>query len=458
MSRQRANDEGPLTIPEPILSNKAWAKYMRGQTNRRPVNAEGVYGTHRDYRWKWVPDVNDPQHRGSWRKMTAGKRPMTVYGPVDWDSLWPDWRSVGKEFLQTGTADDPLTYEQRLVLRKQMKKSIYVIRSFAQHLASGMFGTVWRVLCQKRLCPTHGKPDACDTRFMAAVKIMRLKLKYRQENREIQITVQNMLKDFLALRYVNHENIVKYLDIIALPDTITKFPYSTVLVLMELCDCDLLKIIDLCNGPMPLDLCRKWVRDVALGVQYLHKENIVHLDIKPANILLQFTCTGTTRPALALNNIIGKDDDAITFKLGDLGTSQSVGDDNPTAQTIEFGGTPYYCAPEMLAFTRTPKAQRVPISAKLCDVYSLGASLARALIPKDVYEKHVRKGTLNNHINDIKNGQVVQPGVTPEVVSFIQKIINPQTSVRPNIDQVLNDKWLSVEKEEMVATDQKQME
>ena len=88
-------------------------------------------------------------------------------------------------------------------------------------------------------------------------------------------------------------------------------------------------------------------------------------------------------------------------------------------------------------------------------MYSLGASLARALIPKDVYEKHVRKGTLNNHI---KNGQVVQPGVTPEVVSFIQKIINPQTSVRPNIDQVLNDKWLSVEKEEMVATDQKQME
>ena len=130
MSRQRANDEGPLTIPELLLSNKSWAKYMRGQTNRRPVNAEGVYGTHRDYRWKWVPDVNDPQHRGSWRKMTAGKRPMTVYGSVNWDSLWPDWRSVGNEFLQTGTADDPLTYEQRLALRKQMKKSIYVIRSF----------------------------------------------------------------------------------------------------------------------------------------------------------------------------------------------------------------------------------------------------------------------------------------------------------------------------------------
>ena len=179
------------------------------------------------------------------------------YGPVDWDSLWPNWLSVGLDFQQTGTAADPLTYQQRQALEKQMKKSIYVIRSFAQHLASGTYGTVWEVVCQKRLCPTHGKTDECDTSFMAAFEIMRLKLKYRQENRELQLTVQNMLKDFLALRYINHVNIVKYLDIIALPDSITMFPYSTVLVLMELCDGDLMTIIDLCNGPMPLDLCRK---------------------------------------------------------------------------------------------------------------------------------------------------------------------------------------------------------
>ena len=213
------------------------------------------------------------------------------YGPVDWDSLWLNWPSVGLDFQQTGTAADPLTYEQRQALEKQMKKSIYVIRSFVEHIASGSFGTVWEVVCQKRLCTTHGKTDACDTSFMAACKIMRLKLKYRQENREMQLCVNNMLKDFLALRYVNYKNIVKYLDIIALPDSITKFPYSTVLVLMQLCDGDLMTIIDLCNGPMPLDLCSKSICDVALGVQYLHKLNIARLDIKPANILFQFNWT-----------------------------------------------------------------------------------------------------------------------------------------------------------------------
>ena len=409
MSRHRADDEGPLTIPEPVLSNEAWTIHMRGK-KARPVNAVGVYGTHRDYKWKWVPDINDPEHNGRWEKMGASKRPMPVYGPINWDSLWPDWPSVGKEFLDTGRDDDPLTFKQRMALRLQMKKSIFVIRSFAQHLASGSFGTVWEVVCQKRLCPTHGKPDACDTRFMAAVKIMRLKPEYRQENRELQLTVQNMLKDFLALRYVNHENIVKYLDVIALPDAITKFPYSTVLVLMELCDGDLMTIIDLCNGPMPLDLCRKWVRDVALAVKYLHKLNIAHLDIKPANILLQFTCTGTTIPALTLDNIIGHKE-VITFKLGDLGTSQSFGEDDTTPHTVEYGGTPNYCAPEMLAFKETPKAERVPISVKPCDVYSLGASLAKALIPKDDFQEHVTNGTLYNHMIDIRHGHVVQPGV-----------------------------------------------
>ena len=97
MSRHRADDEGSVIITKPFLSNEEWTDYMRGQ-NAKPVNAVGVYGTHRDYRYKWVTDDNDPQHKGKCKRMAAGKRPMPVYGPVDWDSLWPNWPSVGLDF------------------------------------------------------------------------------------------------------------------------------------------------------------------------------------------------------------------------------------------------------------------------------------------------------------------------------------------------------------------------
>ena len=88
----------------------------------------------------------------------------------------------------------------------------------------------------------------------------------------------------------------------------------------------------------------------------------------------------------------------------------------------------------------------MPISVKPCDVYSLGASLAKALIPKDDFQEHVTNGTLYNHMIDIRHGHVVQPGVTPQVALFIQKLIDGNISMRPTIDQVLNDKWLRVKK------------
>ena len=144
-----------------------------------------------------------------------------------------------------------------------------------------------------------------------------------------------------------------------------------------------------------------------------------------------------------MSNIIDNFDEVI-FKLGDLGTAQSFGDDDTTAQTTECVGTPNFCPPEMLAFQLIPRAKRVPISVKPCDVYSLGASLARALIPKDDFKQHVTNGTLYNHMIDIWTRQVVQPGLSAEVALFIRKMINPQTSERPTIDQVLNDKWLRV--------------
>ena len=430
---QQGGTNQELVIPRPFIANEVWASYLRGQTKRRPVNAVRVYGTHRDYRWKWVPDVNDPEHRGTWERMVAGKRPMPVYGPVNWNTLWPDWYSLGDDFEQKGTAADPLSPEQRTALKKST--SDYMITSFAKQLKGGTFGSVWRVVCKER--QLHGLPGIPGREFLAACKVIRLKKAWKDEEEEFVLCVNQMLNDMHALRYIKHKNLVKYYDTIALPDTKTKFPYSTVLVLMELCDNDLEQVIDLWGVPLPLYFCRKWMRDIALGVQYLHNDrNMAHLDIKPENIMFQFSCPDTYRPSPSLANIRGQWE-TITFKLGDLGCCQSFTEEE--AITTEYGGTKLWCAPEMLDLRNLTQDQ---VAAKPCDVYSLGATLATCLLTETVYQYNVKKQSLFDYMEEISDGTAAKKGITSQVADLIASMIDPTPESRPTIDGVLQHDFL----------------
>ena len=61
--------------------------------------------------------------------------------------------------------------------------------------------------------------------------------------------------------------------------------------------------------------------DLLLGLKYLHANHVAHRDIKLENVLL---------------------DDALTFKLGDLGSARRI-----DAMLTSFAGTPMYMAPEV---------------------------------------------------------------------------------------------------------------
>ncbi|XP_027061915.1 G-type lectin S-receptor-like serine/threonine-protein kinase SD2-5 [Coffea arabica] len=89
---------------------------------------------------------------------------------------------------------------------------------------------------------------------------------------------------------------------------------------------------------------RKIVLDIAKGLTYLHedcRQKIIHLDIKPQNILL---------------------DDKFNAKLSDFGLSKLIDRDQSQVVTT-MRGTPGYLAPEWLSAVITEKV----------DVYSFGA-------------------------------------------------------------------------------------
>jgi serine/threonine protein kinase len=103
-------------------------------------------------------------------------------------------------------------------------------------------------------------------------------------------------------------------------------------------------------------------RDTALGMYWLHKQGILHLDLKPGNLLVRIThhVSRLSFEELLLNfTFIGTLQQLSTngtVKIADFGLSQRLG------EIKNFGGTLNYMAPEMFD----------GIISEKTDVYSFG--------------------------------------------------------------------------------------
>jgi len=77
--------------------------------------------------------------------------------------------------------------------------------------------------------------------------------------------------------------------------------------------------------------------ELAEGLEYIHSKNIVHLDIKPQNVLFSITSSS--------------DDIPLIFKWADFGHSKLVRDDGNVFISDTTGGRPgtlFWTAPEIL--------------------------------------------------------------------------------------------------------------
>ncbi|MBL8751926.1 MAG: serine/threonine protein kinase [Planctomycetes bacterium] len=142
------------------------------------------------------------------------------------------------------------------------------------------------------------------------------------------------------------------------------------------------------------------VRDVALAVQAVHEARLLHLDIKPSNILIRSDGT----PLLA-----------------DFGVVREI--DLQATHTKTFVGTPVYAAPEQLHRADS-------LFGPHTDVYSLGITLYEAV----AREQPLQSLALTEILHDVTGGRIPslanKAPVPVDLVNIVHKAIAPEPHLR----------------------------
>ncbi|HTD16362.1 MAG TPA: protein kinase [Chthoniobacterales bacterium] len=115
------------------------------------------------------------------------------------------------------------------------------------------------------------------------------------------------------------------------------------------------------KGPMPVPLALEITDQVAAALEAAHKEQIIHRDIKPGNIMLRFNDNGAVNVKV------------IDFGLAKAAAASSLNSEPGLSVPGSFTGTALFASPEQCA------GREVDIRS---DIYSLGVTLWECLTAK----------------------------------------------------------------------------
>lgn len=156
----------------------------------------------------------------------------------------------------------------------------------------------------------------------------------------------NLVSEISILQKLRHPHIVRLIDF--------SWDSERVYLFMEYCAGGDLSQFIRTKRHLPEQVVRHFLRQLALALQYLHKKNIVHMDLKPQNILL----TSGTNPIL---------------KVSDFGFAQCH---KETVKTNELRGTLLYMAPEIYC---------EGVYHPSCDLWSVGVILYECIFGSAPY-------------------------------------------------------------------------
>ncbi|MBL9142756.1 MAG: serine/threonine protein kinase [Verrucomicrobiaceae bacterium] len=239
------------------------------------------------------------------------------------------------------------------------------------------------------------------------------------------------LQELSALSKLRHANLIRCIK--AGEDKETK----EIFFAMDLClGGDLAKLVKR-FGPLPERVAAVIGLQVASGLQLVHREQHVHRDIKPTNVML----AEDLPPEITLDQLTQmlEDDPSIcrVVDFGLVGTTLNAQSAAGAAPQNKFVGSPMYASPEQIR-------EQADIDGRT-DIYALGMTLwylvqgRGPLLDERGDELKHPHDAMERHLDEEAHEKRLPPRLSPEFRSILSKMV----AKRPN-DRYANAKELSI--------------
>lgn len=215
-------------------------------------------------------------------------------------------------------------------------------------------------------------------------------------------------REMSLLKELNHENIVRYYGLSSQGNFLNIFleyvPGGSVQLMLQL------------YGPFEEPLIRNFTRQVLVGLSYLHGVDIIHRDIKGANILIDIKGTA---------------------KISDFGISKKVDqsqddDSQKLARRASLQGSVYWMAPEVVKQTAYTKK---------ADIWSVGCLIVEMFTGRHPFPKFSQMQAI------FKIGTHTRPdipvGCTAEAQDFLMKTFESDYEKRPTAVGLLSESFVT---------------
>jgi tRNA A-37 threonylcarbamoyl transferase component Bud32 len=216
---------------------------------------------------------------------------------------------------------------------------------------------------------------------------MPVAIKMMRHNMALSSFFQNNFRnEAKIIARLNHDNIIKVYDI--------EERYRTIFIIEQYVEGESLKELLVRLKTIPPSLAIDYLMQTCQGLDYAHKQGIIHRDINPSNILVQH-------------------DDRV--KIVDFGVACPAG-----TEEFEFAGTISYMAPEQI--------EGAPVDQR-ADIYGLGITAYEMVTGKKPFENADIAAVMEMHLNR----NVPDPGaIVPNLPQTLRRFITRAARRDPN--------------------------
>ncbi|KAI8004169.1 Mitogen-activated protein kinase kinase kinase NPK1 [Camellia lanceoleosa] len=212
------------------------------------------------------------------------------------------------------------------------------------------------------------------------------------------------------LENLSHPNIIRYLG--------TTREEASLNILLEIVPGGSISSLLGKFGSFPESVIRMYTKQLLLGVEYLHRNGIMHRDIKGANILV---------------------DNKGCIKLTDFGASKKVVELATMTGAKSMKGTPYWMAPEVILQTGHSFS---------ADIWSVGCTVIEMATGKPPWSQQYQEVAALLHIGTTKSYPPIPEHLSAEATDFLLKCLQKEPNLRPAASDLLQHPFVTREYQE----------